>query len=393
MKQPFLGRDTWAEIDLDAITHNVHQFQKWIPKKTKILCAVKANAYGHGSVPVAKAVVEAGADYLGVAFLDEALELRAAGITASILVMGVTPPHAMERAIKEKITLSIPDESYYLELEKIASRLRQKVKYHLKVDTGMSRLGLKPQEVVPFLQKVAGSAFVELEGLFTHYATSDDRDKSYYERQFRLFDEMVQQIKSSGFDIPLIHASNSAGAIEFPERSYDMIRMGISLYGFYPSQEVHQTLSLRPAMSLHSKVGMIKQVPADVGISYGKIYQTTKEESIATLPIGYADGILRVLSNRGQVLIKGKRVPIVGRVCMDQLMIQVDEAMPVSIGEEVVFYGKQGEEQISVEEVARWMGTIHYEVTCLLDWRVPRIYKKNGKIVDVVNHLLPATSL
>lgn len=390
MRQPFIGRNTWAEIDLDAIQYNVCQFKKWIPKKTKILCAVKANAYGHGSVPVARAALEAGADYLGVAFLDEALELRAAGITAPILVLGVTPPHAMEQAIQAKITVSVPDEWYFSELEKIAFQLRQKVKYHLKVDTGMTRLGLKPQEVVPFLQKANGSPFVEAEGIFTHFATSDEREKSYYERQYRLFDEIVQQVKSNGFDIPLIHASNSAGAIEFPERSYDMIRMGISLYGFYPSQEVRQAFSLRPAMSLHSKVGMIKQVPPDIGISYGKIYQTTKEESIATLPIGYADGILRSLSNRGQVLIKGKRVPIVGRVCMDQLMIQVDDAMPVFIGDEVVFYGTQGEEQISVEEVAQWMGTIHYEVTCLLDWRVPRVYKRGGKTVEIVNRLLPS---
>lgn len=383
-----IGRDTWAEIDLDAIEHNISQFRKIIPTKTKILCAVKANAYGHGAVPVAKAALEAGADYLAVAFLDEAIELRNSGIEAPILVLGYVPPHALPRAIAERVILTIPDESYFDQIEMVANQLRQRVNCHVKVDTGMSRLGLMPADVPSLIKRVNHSKFVEIEGVFTHFATADERDKGYYEKQYRIFEHLVTQLQSSGFDIPIIHASNSAATIEYPNRSFDMIRLGIGLYGFYPSEEVRKTsVDLKPAMSLHSRVSMVKKVPKGTGISYGKTYITSGDEWIATIPIGYADGILRSLSNRAQVLLHGTRVPIVGRICMDQFMVNVDAVQPVQVGDEVVIYGKQGKEEITVEELARWMNTIQYEVTCMLDRRVPRIYKRKEQVVEIVNHL------
>lgn len=387
VEKPFFGRDTWAEIDLDAVEHNILEFQKVIPKKTKILCAVKANAYGHGSILVAKTALEAGADYLGVAFLDEALELRNAGIDAPILVLGHVPPYAMETAIQKQITLTIFEELILDQIEKVANKLRQPVKCHVKVDTGMSRLGLQPDQVCPLLQRVKESDFVEVEGIFTHFATADQKDKAYYERQYRIFDQMVNEVRRQGFDIPLIHASNSAAAIEYPERSYDMIRIGIAMYGYYPSDEVDQAkVNLKPAMSLHSKVSMVKQLPVDVGISYGKTYVTKEKEWIATIPIGYADGILRALSNKGEVLINQKRVPIVGRVCMDQLMVRVDES--VNVGDEVIFFGTQGEATLPIEEVAALLHTISYEVACCVGRRVPRVYKRNNQVIQVVNYLL-----
>lgn len=381
-------RDTIAEIDLDAITHNIQQFRKRLPPSVRLMAVVKANAYGHGAVPVAKTALKAGVTHLAVAILDEALELRNAGITAPILVLGYTPPEAVAEAVHHNVTLTVYSEAVVNEVASQAARLGRRVPVHVKVDTGMGRLGLFEEEVLPFLRSIRRHAFIEVEGLFTHFATADEADKSYAEWQHEQLERIIGRLQSEGIQIPLIHCSNSAAAIDLPSYNHHMVRLGISMYGYYPSTEVNrEAVDLRPALTLKTRIVHLKRPPAGMGISYGKTFVTDGTRWIATIPIGYADGFSRSLSNRGEALVNGRRVPIVGKICMDQTMLDVTEAMPVKVGEEVVLYGAQGKERITVDEVAEAMGTISYEVTCLVGYRVPRVYKKGGRIIGVVNRL------
>lgn len=382
------GRDTVIEIDLDAVMHNVRQFRKHLPEKTQIMAVVKADAYGHGAVPVAQAALEAGAAYLGVAFADEGIQLRNAGIEAPILVLGYTPPYAAREAILNRLSITVYSEDSLQVLESEAARLGMQARVHVKVDTGMGRIGLAPEEVPAFLRKALSLKHVQVEGLFTHFATADERDKSYTHYQEERFAGVIRELREEGIDIPLIHIANSAGAIDLPDRVYDMARIGISLYGYYPSSEVNQrAIELKPILTFKTKIVHLKQSPPGTAISYGKTYATRKTEWIATIPVGYADGFSRQLSNRGHALVRGVKVPVVGRVTMDQVMLDVTEAMPVKVGDEVVLYGRQGAEMISVDEVAGLLGTINYEVTCMLGRRIPRIYLKSGQPVKIVNHL------
>jgi alanine racemase len=389
----FYGRDTVIEIDLDAIAHNVSQFQRYLPQGTRIMAVVKADAYGHGAIPVAEAALAAGASYLGVAFVDEGVELRRAGIGAPILVLGSTPPRAVRHALEHDLTLTVYAEKSVREIDEEAARLGKKARVHIKVDTGMGRLGVQPSHAFAFIHKTLKYRHVEMEGIFTHYATADEEDKSYALFQLHQFIRVLNQLREAGIHIPLKHIANSAGAIELAGHVFDMIRLGIAMYGYYPSDEVNrQTVSLRPALSFKSRIVHLFRPAGGTGISYGKTVVATGKEWIATIPVGYADGFSRLLSNRGFALVNGVRVPVVGRVCMDQLMLDVTEAMPVRVGDEVVLYGSQGKEQITVDEVARSLGTIHYEVTCMLSHRIPRIYLRDGKPVAVINRLrhLPA---
>lgn len=384
----FYARDTIIEVDLDAIQHNVQQFQKHLGPETNIMAIVKADGYGHGAIFVAKAALEAGATYLGVSFVDEGVELREAGITAPILVLGYTPLEDVRLALNYDLTLTVFTEESLQFIQKVAYQLRKKAKIHVKVDTGMGRIGLWGMEAVPLVIKAAQLDEVELEGLFTHFSTADEADHTYANQQANLFEEVLSELKKKNLDIPLIHCANSAAAIEFPKRVYNMIRLGISLYGFYPSSEVNQqAVSLLPAMKLKSKVVHMKKPIKGTGIGYGKTYVTKGDEWIATIPIGYGDGFSRHLSNIGHALVNGVRVPIVGRICMDQLMLDVTKAMPVQVGDEVVLYGNQGAETIHVDEVAKLLQTINYEVTCMLGHRIPRLYFKQGGMVAIVNRL------
>lgn len=381
------GRDTWIEVDLDAITNNVKEFQRYLPQDTKIMAVVKANAYGHGSVPVARAALEAGASYLAVAFVDEGVELRQAGIEAPILVLGYTPEHAIDYALRHHLTLTVYRSESVLKVEQEAARLGMVAPVHIKVDTGMGRLGLLPAEVPSFLAQVASLPHVEVEGMFTHYATADEADQSYALFQLQQFTEVARRARAE-HEIPLVHIANSAGAIQRVEKVFDMVRIGIGLYGFYPSAEVDDTrVALRPALSLKSRIAHVKQPPPGTGVSYGKTYTVSGNEWIAVVPIGYADGVNRHLSNAGEVLVKGQRVPIVGTICMDQLMINVTDVMPVEVGDEVVIYGEQRGERITVDEVAKRLNTIHYEVVCALSHRLPRFYIKKREIVRFINRL------
>ncbi|MEH7462722.1 alanine racemase [Bacillus thuringiensis] len=383
------GRDTIVEINLDAVKHNVREFKKSVnDENVAMMAAVKANGYGHGAIQVAKAAIEAGVSHIAVAFVDEGIELREAGITVPILVLGYTPEEAVEDAIEYDIMMTVYRIEDVRNIERIAERMQKKACIQIKIDTGMSRIGLQGEEVVPFLQELQKMQHVEVEGIFTHYSTADEVDKTYTLMQKDLFEKAVNTAKEMGIHLPFIHSSNSAGTMELNNEFQNMVRVGIGIYGMYPSKEVdHKTVTLQPILTLKSKVAHVKQAKQGRGVSYGNTYVATGEEWVATIPIGYADGFSRQLSSKGYALINGVRVPIIGRVCMDQLMLDVTKAMPVHVGDEVVFYGKQGNEEIAVEEVADMLGTINYEVTCMLDRRIPRVYKKNDKIVGVINPL------
>ncbi|EEL50943.1 alanine racemase [Bacillus mycoides] len=383
------GRDTIVEVNLDAIKHNVREFKKRVnDENMTMMAAVKANAYGHGAVEVAKAAIEAGVNQLAVAFVDEGIELREAGISVPILILGYTPVEAAKDAIEYDIMMTVYRIEDLKGIDEVAKRLGKKARIQVKIDTGMSRIGLQEEEVAPFLEELKNMKHIEMEGVFTHYSTADEIDKTYTNMQTNLFEKAVTTAKEMGIHLPYIHSSNSAGSMELSNTFQNMVRVGIGIYGMYPSQEVaHTVVSLQPALSLKSKVAHIKHAKKNRGVSYGNTYVATGEEWIATVPIGYADGYNRQLSNKGHALINGVRVPVLGRVCMDQLMLDVTNAMPVQVGDEVVFYGKQGEEEIPVEEIADMLGTINYEVTCMLDRRIPRVYKENDETTAVVNIL------
>jgi alanine racemase len=385
---PDYARDTLIEVDLDALTHNINEFQRHLPTNTNIMMAVKANAYGHGALPIAKAALHAGVFYLGVAFVDEGVQLRAGGIEAPILVLGYTPDDAILYALKNQLSLTVYSLKSLQLIEQAAQKLGVRANIHIKVDTGMGRIGVQPVAALPLLQAALTCKHIRMEGLFTHFATADEQDQTYARWQGERFARLIQQCEEAGIGIPLIHSVNSGGAIGMPEFSYDMIRLGISLYGSYPSRQVErEKVRLKPVLTFKSKIVHLKQLQAGIGVSYGKTYISGGKEWIATLPVGYADGYSRSLSNRGHVLVGGIRVPIIGRISMDQLMLDVTEAMPVRVGDEVILYGRQGGGQITLEEVAEQIGTIHYEVTCMLNHRVPRVYMKNGQVVETMNHL------
>ncbi|KFN11766.1 alanine racemase [Bacillus pseudomycoides] len=383
------GRDTIVEVNLDAVKHNVREFKKRVnDKNIAMMAAVKANGYGHGAVEVAKAAIEAGVNQLAVAFVDEGIELREAGVTVPILVLGYTPVDVAKDAIGYDIMMTVYRIEDLKGINEIAKQLEKKAHIQVKIDTGMSRIGLQEEEVAPFLEELKNMKYIEIEGMFTHYSTADEINKIYTNMQTSLFEKAVNAAKEMGIHLPYIHSSNSAGSMELSNTFQNMVRVGIGIYGMYPSKEVDYTVvSLQPALSLKSKVAHIKHAKKNRGVSYGNTYVTTGEEWIATVPIGYADGYNRQLSNKGHALINGIRVPVLGRVCMDQLMLDVTKAMPVQVGDEVVFYGRQGEEEISVEEIADTLGTINYEVTCMLDRRIPRVYKENDETTTVVNIL------
>ncbi|CAN7722231.1 alanine racemase [Paenibacillus sp. LjRoot153] len=387
-------RPTWVEISLDALRSNIEQFQKVLPAGMKQMAVVKADAYGHGAVEVSKEVLAAGVDYLGVAFFDEALELRNAGITAPILVLGYTPPEGINRARELDVTIAVYSRDVLEALREQGHKQeptsQKKLKIHIKLDTGMGRLGLHTEaDAIPFIEEALLLPDVDVEGLFTHYANADEVDKSYTLEQYGRFERIVSYFTDKGETFPYIHAGNSAAAIDLPGLTYSMVRLGISMYGLYPSEDVDQTkIELKPVLSLKTGIVHLKTLPAGSGVSYGTIYHTKGDEQIGTLPIGYADGYSRMLSGKAEVLVRGKRVPIVGRICMDQCMINVSDVPDVGALDEVVLIGEQGEERITAEDVASLLGTINYEIICMISHRVARVYVRNGERVEALNPLM-----
>lgn len=362
---------SWAEVDLEAIGHNLREIKRRLSPGVRLMAVVKANGYGHGAEQVARVAVAEGASFLGVATVDEALQLRKAGFTLPILVLGAIPPEAAPAVLKHDITATVFSVDQVEALAKEASRQGRSAKVHIKVDTGMGRIGLrKADEVISLCTRVLAGPVV-LEGIFTHFACADDEDKGKTARQLELFREVLGRLEEAGIRVPIKHAANSAATLEYPASHLDMVRVGIAMYGYHPRPGA-QGVDLRPALTWKARVVQVKRLPPGTPIGYGWSYTTTCEEVIATVCVGYADGYRRGLSNNGWVLVRGKRAPVVGRVCMDQIMVRLEEE--VKPGEEVVLLGEQGGERISADDVAAWLGTISYEVLTSIGERVPRVY-------------------
>ncbi|MEK3806433.1 alanine racemase [Bacillus sp. FSL H8-0547] len=377
-------RDTWAEIDLDAVMSNVRNMKAHIGEGKKLIAVVKANAYGHGDAEVAKAALEAGADMLAVAFLDEAIALRDAGFQTEILVMGASRPSDVQLAADMNIILTAPSFEW---LEDAGRNIQTgTLAVHVKLDTGMGRLGIRTEEE---LHKVfsfsEGKQCLNIEGVFTHFATADELDTAYFDEQYKTFEVLAKAAATYGN--VMIHCGNSATGLRFPDKLVHAVRLGISMYGLSPSSEMKPLLpfQLKEAFSLHSKLVHVKKINKGDKISYGATYTAEEDEWIGTIPIGYADGWVRRLRD-SDVLVDGERVPIVGRICMDQCMIKLPSQK--EIGTKITLIGSQNDEMIPVDEVAEKLGTINYEVTCTITSRVPRMFLRNKSIIEMRNSLL-----
>lgn len=377
--QKLLGL-TWTEVNLDAIAQNVKNIKKLIGKKKELMAVVKGNAYGHDILEISSVVLENGATRLAVARLEEAIFLRKAGITVPILVLGLTLKPQAESLVSYDITPTVCEFEMIEKLSELAVQMNKMAKIHLKVDTGMGRIGIFPDDVLRFIKRIKALKKVEIEGIFTHFSVADEKDKFYTEEQFRKFIEILTILEKEGIKIPIKHVGNSATLLDLPHMWLDMVRPGLAIYGLYPSKEVKKTINLIPAQQFKTKIVFIKELPRGESISYGRTYITKRRMRVASLPVGYADGYNRLLSNQGEVLVRGQRVPIIGRVCMDQCMIDVTNLTQVEIGDEVVLWGRQGEEMITVEEIAQKIRTINYEIVHLPDKkRVAKLFIKDGK--------------
>lgn len=383
-------RPVWAEINLDNLAHNIKEVRRVTKKDALVTAVVKANAYGHGSIMAAKIFLENGADRLAVATLSEGIELRRAGIKAPILILGCTPEHQAKFAIENDIIQTVCSYENAKVLSDIAKSMDDIAKIHIKIDTGMSRIGFRVEEkTIDEIVKISKLSNLYMEGIFTHFAKADEKDKTFTEKQFEKFQWVIDKLEKRDIHIPIKHVSNSAGIIDLPQYNLDMVRGGIMIYGLYPSNEVcKDRVSLKPAMKLKAKISNLKVVPKRTGISYGQIFITNRESKIATIPIGYADGFTRLLTSKGEVSIKGNRVPIVGNICMDQCMVDVTDIPDVEIGDEVILFGDGKDNSPHIDEIAKKLGTINYEIVCMVGRRVPRVYIKNGNIVNIVDYLL-----
>ncbi|CAB1077365.1 Alanine racemase (EC [Olavius algarvensis Delta 1 endosymbiont] len=381
---------TWSEIDLSAYAHNIRELRRITQPQARLMAVVKANGYGHGAIEVARTALQNGAELLGVARLHEAVELRKAGLAAPILIFGYSPPESTPTIVDNELIQTVYSPASAQALSEQAARRGEKIKVHIKIDSGMGRLGLlvddpadKPSpgsaaaRSISDVKTISRLANVEVEGIFTHFATADSADKSYATAQLKRFTGFLGRLESDGLKPPLRHAANSAALIDLPDSHLDLVRPGIATYGLNPSAEIHQNrVQLRPVMTLKSRIIHLKQVPAGFHISYGITYRTDKPTTIATVPVGYADGINRMLSSRGYMLVHGQRVPIVGRVCMDLTMLDVGALHDVQIEDEVVVFGRQSDEALAADELATTLGTINYEIVTSIAGRVPRIYIK-----------------
>lgn len=371
-----------AEINLDAIAQNAEQIKRCLKPDVQLAAVIKADGYGHGAVPVAETVYEL-TDWFAVSNIEEALELRAGGIEKPILTLGYTAPLQLEEAIRNKITLTLCDMESAQEISEAASRIGLTAEVHIKVDTGMGRIGF-PADGSVSLQVVTAVNLpnVKATGIYTHFARADEEDKRATELQYKKFLAFVDSLEKQGITGLLRHAENSAAILSIPEYQLDMVRLGISLYGMYPSDEVMpEEPVLQPAMEIKSHVAFLKSVPAGTSIGYNATYVTGKPQRIATVPVGYGDGFPRALSNCGRVLVHGKSAPIVGRICMDQLMIDVTEVPEVKRGDTVILMGREGKEWITAEEIGALSHSFHYEMVCNVGKRIPRVYYKKGEAV------------
>lgn len=389
LKMKTFVKRTWAEVNVDAISANIAEIRKIVGDKVKIMASVKADGYGHGVKMTAKTVLEAGTDCLAVSCVNEALEIRNFGIDAPILVLGYTPEGEYEDAINNDITLTVFRCEDAAALDAVAMRLGKTAKVHIKINVGMNRIGFETSSVDDAAE-ILNMKNLFAEGIFTHFPCADENEDELTKKQFKKYTDFVNKLEEKcGKKIPVHHVCNSAATAKFKPMHLDMVRVGIIVYGLYPSEDFDKNLiKLKPAMSIKTIVSRIQCICKGEKISYGGTYAAEKEMKIATLPIGYADGLSRHLSNKGKVIIGGKYANIVGKVCMDQCMIDVTDVNNVNVGDEVIIMGCAGGKCVSADALAGIIGTINYEIVCDVGKRVPRVYLKNGEITDILNQLV-----
>ncbi|HHX02461.1 MAG TPA: alanine racemase [Firmicutes bacterium] len=369
-------RPAWAEIDLGNAAHNVAEFKRLVGHDCHLMAVIKANAYGHGDLELARTALANGASWLAVALPEEGTKLRRAGIAAPILVLGATSLSQLELCVTKDLVVTVFQWDVAQALSNISRRLNKTVKVHVKVDTGMTRLGIQPEEAVDFVRRLRGLPGIEVQGIYTHFACADQPNDSYTQWQWQRFSWVLMELQKEKIQIPLKHCANTAATLLMPETRLDLVRVGLGLYGLHPCSYTKDNLiDLRPVLSLHTQVMALKRVAKGTGVSYGRTFVTWKDTSIAVLPIGYADGLLRHVGERGAVLINGRRYPFAGRITMDHCMVDVGDGN-VEIGDVVTLIGQQGAESITADDWAEWLGTINYEIPCLISERVARIYCK-----------------
>lgn len=381
-------RSVWAEIDLDAVKFNIKNIKK-ISGSKEVTAVVKADAYGHGAVDIVPTLLENGASRLAVAMISEALELRRNGIKAPIMILGYTPLEYGKELIENDIEQTVYDLDYAKKLSEVAESLGRRAKIHIAIDTGMGRIGFLPgDETIDIIEKIVNLKGIDTVGMFTHFATSDEADKTYTYEQFDKMKSVILGLRERNIEIPFKHVSNSGAIMDMPETFLDGVRAGIILYGYYPSNEVKKSnLPLKRVLTLKTKVSHVKELDKDMYISYGRTFKTSRKSVIATIPVGYADGYSRLLSGKAKVIINRKEAPVVGRICMDQCMVDVTESGEVKVGDEVILLGEQNGIKYDADDMAKDMGTINYEIICMLKQRIPRVYIKNGEIVKVRNYI------
>ncbi len=368
------GLLTWAEVDLETITRNVKAVKTHIGPAVGLMAVVKANAYGHGAVPVAQTALAAGADWLAVNRVEEGVALRQAGIGARILVLGYCLPAQAAAVVEHNLTPSVTTQAAATALADQVGHLGRPFPIHLKIDTGMGRFGLLPDEVVEFTRALQNLAPLQVEGMFSHFAVADEADPAFSQQQAQVYQDVVAAVEAAGINLPLKHLANSAASLALPQAHHNMVRLGIAMYGLPPSNEIEWPVSLYPAMTLKTRIARLRVLPAGASVGYGRTYIAPTPTPIALAPVGYGDGYPRLCSNRGAMLVRGKRAPIAGRVSMDQTSLDVSGIEGVTQDDEVVVFGRQGDAEITAGEVASWAETINYEIVTRLAARVPRVY-------------------
>lgn len=386
-----MEKRTWAEINLDALANNIRQIRKITNPNAQVMAVVKADAYGHGVARCAELLLKNGADRFGVATLNEAIELRRIFDEVPILILGSSFESETDELVKNNITPNVYMPEFAKALSDSAVKLGKTIKVHIKLDTGMSRIGFPVTDgdnsgIINEIIAISRLPMLEIEGIFSHFSTSDELDKAYTHLQFKRFMSVCDELEKRGLKIPIKHICNSAGIMMYPQYHLDMVRPGVILYGMYPSDEVDKKLiDLKYVMSLKSIITYVKDVEPGRGVGYGKEYIADGAAKIATVPIGYADGYLRALAKNAKIAVGEKLFPIAGRICMDQCMIDVTGVNNINRGDEALIFGNGA---VTVDDIAKWLGTINYEVTCILGHRVPRVYVRGGKTVEVLEYLL-----
>ncbi|ADG92611.1 alanine racemase [Arcobacter nitrofigilis DSM 7299] len=378
-----LSRAVWTEINLDNLAHNMRETRRITNIDSKITAVIKADGYGHGAVAIAKTLLENGADRFAVATLSEALLLRNSFSDVEILVLGYTPEHLAKDIIENNIIQTIYTLKQAKEFSRVAISLNKNLVVHIKLDTGMHRLGMPfSEETIETILDISKHEGLFIEGIFTHFAIADNIDKKYTKQQVEKFTFIVNSLEEKGLNIPIKHVSNSAAIIDLPEFNFDMVRAGIMLYGLYPSKDVnHNLINLKEVMCLKANISQVKELEANCGVSYGLTYKCEKKSKVATLPIGYADGYTRMLSGKAKVLVNNTKVPVIGSICMDQCIIDVT-GLDVNMGDEVILFGGNNPNAIAIDDISNLLNTINYEIVCMIDKRVPRVYIKNGKEIN-----------